>query len=81
MSSSNADMSRFGVQWIEYNPRYIQPRGIFEQLPSNHMVSPRIEIRPIGFDSASYGTRIIPEIQTIYPQGFVGVFGVSEIQL
>lgn len=79
MSSSNADMSRFGVQWIEYNPRYIQPRGIFEQLPSNHMVSPRIEIRPIGFDSASYGTRIIPEIQTIYPQGFVGVFGVSEI--
>ncbi|WP_151803694.1 hypothetical protein [Acinetobacter bereziniae] len=79
MSTANGDMAQFGTQWIEYNPRYIQPRGIFEQLPSNHMVSPKIFIRPEGFDAARFGTRIIPDIQTIYLQGFAGSFGSSEI--
>lgn len=79
MSSTNGDMSRFGTQWIAYNPRYIQPRGIFEQLPSNHMVSPKIYIYPEGFDAARFGARIIPENQTIYPQGFAGAFGTSEV--
>ena len=79
VSSTNGDMSRFGTQWIEYNPRYIQPRGVFEQLPSNHQVSPTRFIRPEGLDAARFGTRIIPENQTIYPQGFAGSFGVNEV--
>ena len=79
MSSVGGDMSRYGTQWIEYNPRYISPRGIFEQLPSNHQVSPTRFIRPEGLDAALFGTRIIPENQTIYPQGFAGAFGTSEI--
>lgn len=79
MSSVGGDMSRYGTQWIEYNPRYISPRGIFEQLPSNHQVSPTRFIRPEGLDAARFGTRIIPENQTIYPQGFAGSFGVNEV--
>ena len=79
MSSTNGDMASFGTQWIEYNPRYISPRGIFEQLPSNHQVSPTRFIRPEGLDAALFGTRIIPENQTIYPQGFAGSFGVNEV--
>ena len=79
MSSVGGDMSRYGTQWIEYNPRYISPRGIFEQLPSNHQVSPTRFIRPEGLDAALFGTRIIPENQTIYPQGFEGALGVNEV--
>ena len=79
MSSVTADMSRFGKQWIEYNPRYIEPRGIFELLPSNHKVSPKIFIQPEGLNATRFGTRIIPEIQTVYPKGFEGVFGLQEI--
>ena len=79
MSSVGGDMSRYGTQWIEYNPRYISPRGIFEQLPSNHQASPTRFIRPEGFDAARFGTRIIPENQTVYPQGFAGSFGVNEV--
>lgn len=79
MSSGSADMSRFGTQWIEYNPRYLEPRGIFEQLPSNHKVSPKIFIQPEGFNATRFGTRIIPEIQTLYPKGFESLFGNQEV--
>ena len=79
MSSTNGDMSRFGTQWLEYNPRYISPRGIFEQLPSNHLVSPTRFIRPEGFDAAGFGTRIIPENQKIYTQGIAGSFGNASV--
>lgn len=68
-----------GIPGIYYNPRYLEPRGIFSQYNAEHKVSPKIIIRPEGFDATNFGSRIIPEIQTIYPFGFKESWGENGI--
>ncbi|MCF0265478.1 hypothetical protein KW868_13570 [Acinetobacter guillouiae] len=78
MNSNNMEL--FGRAWISFSPRYIEPRGIFEQYPSNHLVSPKITIYPEGFNATLFGTRIIPEIQRIYCQGIETIYGIAEVK-
>lgn len=78
-ANSTMDMARYGKAWIEYNPRYIEPRGLFEQFPSNHQIGISRAVGMIGHDSSRFGTRIIPENQTIYPLGFSTIFGETKI--
>lgn len=73
------DASLFGQAGIYYNPRFLEPRGIFTQYNAEHKVSPKIIIRPEGFDAARFGSRIIPESQTIYPFGFQEQWGENGI--
>ena len=63
-----------------FSPRYIEPRGIYEQYPSNHLVSPKITIYPEGLNATLFGTRIIPEIQSIYCQGLDTIYGWAGVK-
>ena len=74
------DMQRFGIAWASFSPRYIEPRGIYEQYPSNHLVSPKITIYPEGLNATLFGTRIIPEIQSIYCQGLDTIYGLAGVK-
>lgn len=78
MNSSNMEL--FGRAWISFLPRYIEPRAIYEQYPSNHLVSPKITIYPEGLNATLFGTRIIPEIQRVYCQGIETIYGNAEFK-
>lgn len=78
-ANSTFDMARYGKAWIEYNPRYIEPRGLFQQFPSNHQIGMSRSVGMLGHDSARFGSRIIPENQTLLPSGFSTIFGETEI--
>lgn len=78
-ANSTFDMARYGKAWIEYNPRYIEPRGLFQQFPSNHLIGMSRSVGMLGHDSARFGSRIIPENQTLLPSGFSTIFGETEI--
>lgn len=78
-ANSNFDMAKYGKAWIEYNPRYIEPRGLFQQFPSNHQIGMSRSVGMLGHDSARFGTRIIPENQTLFPSGFSTIFGETKI--
>lgn len=69
----------FGHSGIYYNPRFLEPRGIFDQYNAEHKVSPKIIIHPEGFDANRFGSRIIPESQSIYPFGFKEAWGENGI--
>lgn len=73
-------LTRFGTSWASYGVRYIEPRGLFQQFASNHNIVTSRSIGVYGFDSARFGTRIIPESQSIYPQGVIGSFGETDVQ-
>ncbi|MFW1850112.1 hypothetical protein ACG9XR_06010 [Acinetobacter guillouiae] len=76
---STFDMAGYGKAWIEYNPRYIEPRGLFQLFPSNHQIGMSRSVGMLGHDSARFGTRIIPENQTLLPTGFSTIFGETKI--
>ncbi|WP_336034711.1 hypothetical protein [Acinetobacter bereziniae] len=78
MNSNNMEL--FGRAWISFSPRFIEPRGIYEQYPSNHLVSPKITIYPEGLNATLFGTRIIPEIQRVYSQGIETIYGNAEVK-
>lgn len=79
MPMKGYEATLFGKAGIYYNPRYLEPRGIFDQYNAEHKVSPKIIIYPEGFDAARFGSRIIPESQSIYPFGFAEQFGQQEV--
>lgn len=68
-----------GSPSIQALNRTISPAGIFEDFATGHMVGTDRWLRPVGYDAARFGTRIIPEIQNLYPQGFTGLYGLPTI--
>lgn len=80
LEMQSEDMKQIGTAWASFSPRYIEPRGIFEQFPSNHLASPKIKIYPEGLMATLFGTRIIPEIQRVYCQGLDSIFGNAEVK-
>lgn len=79
VQQKSIDQAIYGRQWVSYNPRYIQPEGFFKEFPSNHIVGGTRYLYPFPFEATKFGTRIIPESQTVYPLGFTGEFGLTEI--
>lgn len=77
--NSTLALTRFGMAWASYSPRYIEPRGLFQLFESNHVVGISRSVKMEGVDFARFGSRIIPESQVIYPQGFSTLFGDLEI--
>ncbi|WP_286713041.1 hypothetical protein [Acinetobacter sp. UBA2581] len=77
--NSNQPLTRFGKSWASHSPRYIEPRGIWQYFPTNHRVGVSRIVQMEGFDFLRFGTRIVPESQTVYPQGFGTIFGQTEI--
>lgn len=64
-----------GAPRIENADRTIAPPGIYENFATGHMVGTDRWVRPVGYDAARFGARIIPEIQNAYPLGFTGLYG------
>lgn len=77
--NSPLPLTRFGTAWASFSPRFIEPRGIFQQFPSYHRIGGSQTVKMEGFDFLRFGTRIIPESQSIRPDGFSTLFGDAEI--
>lgn len=71
----------YGNAWVSRGVRLVQPLSIHKEYPSNHFVGRHQQISPLGFVATKFGTRIIPDIQALYPLGFTGVFGLANVDL
>ena len=72
----------YGNAWLSRGVRLLDPLSIVKkQQASNHFVGRHQEIKPVGYIATLFGTRIIPEIQALYPLGFTGVFGLASVDL
>lgn len=78
--NSPSALTRFGTAWASFSPRFIEPRGIFQQFPSYHRIGGSQTVKMEGFDFLRFGTRIIPESQSIRPDGFSTLFGDTSIR-
>ena len=71
----------YGNAWLSRGVRLLDPLSIVKkQQASNHFVGRHQEIKPVGYIATLFGTRIIPEIQALYPLGFTGVFGLASVR-
>lgn len=69
----------YGTPAVTNADRTVAPKSIFENFATGHMVGGLRFLRPVGFDAARFGSRIIPEIQQVYPLGFSGLCGLPLI--
>lgn len=60
-----------GHPTVWYRVRSISPASIYREFETNHTIGGTQHIKPKGFDAALFGSRIVPEIQSVYPSGFV----------
>lgn len=67
----------YGNAWVSRGVRLLGPQSIYKEYPSNHLVGRHQQINPLGFVATQFGTRIIPDIQALYPLGFTGMFGLA----
>lgn len=70
----------YGLQWASFSPRLLSPHGIFDASMPLPMVGGTRWLGVEGFEATRFGSRIIPEIQTVYPQGFLAPFGQAGIR-
>ncbi len=77
--ASGMQHAAYGTASVSNADRTIAPKSIFENFATGHMVGGLRFLRPVGFDAARFGSRIIPEIQQVYPQGFTGLYGLPLI--
>ena len=76
------DKTARGTPWVSRSPRTLEPSGpdmmrVFEA----HTVGGTRYIEPVGTEMTEWGTRIIPEGQVTYPEGFAGEVGAPDVQL
>lgn len=76
---ASQSMEKFGISWGSHSPRYIQPKGFIADFPTNHVIATARFLKFEGPDFSKYGSRIIPENQTVYMQGFSGAIGEHDI--
>jgi hypothetical protein len=69
----------YGIPRVSHYEQTIAPESVREVFASNHVVGTRRWLRPVGFDAARFGARIIPEILHAYPFGFSNPFGTPSI--
>lgn len=76
------DKTARGTPWVSRSPRELAPTG-FDAMKvlESHVVGGTRYISPAGTEMTQWGTRIIPEGQVAYPQGFVGDVGAPDVQL
>jgi len=75
MLAFGSQLDRHGRPMLSNADRQIEPRSIFTEFATGHMVGGTRILLPIGFDAARFGTRVIPPITTVYPLGFTGLYG------
>lgn len=73
--------SLYGQPWLSYSVRSIAVRSIYTEFASNHKVGGLQFIDAQGFIATEFGTRIIPEVQSLAPFGFSNSYGLATIDL
>ncbi|TEU23377.1 hypothetical protein [Alkanindiges illinoisensis] len=73
--------SLYGQPWLSYAIRSIAVRSIYTEFASNHNVGGLQFIDAQGFIATEFGTRIIPEVQSLAPFGFSNSYGLATIDL
>ena len=71
----------YGIPWVSFGTRRLEPVGIYKDFPSNHMVGGTQTIKPAGYEATLWGERIIPISQSIQPLGFSGLWGNATVDL
>lgn len=66
---------RYGNPRASSANRWIYPNGVFREFPARHTVGTDRLIKPLGYIATTFGSRIIPESQTLYAKGFAEQFG------
>jgi len=70
-----------GSALVSYAVRSLSPSSItYPNIPI-HRVGGTQHIQPFGYIATLFGSRIIPESQSIYPQGFINPFGLTVVDL
>lgn len=77
--AQGAEHARYGRPRIGNLDRTISPQSVFEIFAHQHMVGGTRFILPRGYVATLFGTRIIPPIQSVYPQGFAGAMGIPSL--
>ena len=67
--------------WVSYAVRSLSPSSIIYPGIPNHRVGGTQHIQPFGYVATLFGSRIIPESLSIYPQGFINPFGLTMVDL
>lgn len=67
--------------WVSYAVRSLSPSPITYPNIPNHRVGGTQRINVFGYVATLFGSRIIPESQSIYPQGFINPFGLTIVDL
>ena len=74
--------NHFGTDWVSLAKRHLNPTSIFTEFPSNHIVGGTQFIHVYeGIYGTAFGTRIIPERQTVHPKGMTGAHGLHDVML
>lgn len=68
-----------GEPWVSRSPRELLPSSIFREFPTQHTVGGTRWINPEGWEATLWGSRIIPESQSVFPQGFGNEFGAAKV--
>lgn len=70
LASRPGDFLGFGRPWAVEDPRYLNPRPIEPiNITDRHVVGGLRFIEPVGNEMTEWGTRIIPESQTLHQHG------------
>lgn len=70
-----------GTAWVSFGLRAVEPSSIFKEFPTRHMIGGSRHVKPYGYIATLFGTRIIPEVTRVYPQGFAGALGLTSVRL
>ena len=75
-------LEQYDRPWVSYGLRELAPASGTEapKWVSVPMVGGLRFLRPDGFDAARFGTRVIPEVQALYPLGFSNAIGVPAVR-
>lgn len=67
--------------WVSFGKRRIEPPSIDSPGIHIHRVGGTQHIRTAGYIATLFGSRIIPESQSVYANGFSNIFGMANIDL
>lgn len=80
MLAWGASHDRYGKPNVSNLNRVIYPDGVFKEFAHVHTVGGTRWLKVFGFEATRFGARIIPESQTLYPEGFGAPFGWALVE-
>lgn len=76
------DYAALGSPQIWFRVRYLVTASIYREFESNHQIGGTRYLVPTGFIATQFGSRIIPERQSLYPLGLSSnAFGLAQVEL